>query len=67
MAVPKKGTRALLAHPCVVAVRWLALQHGPSVLLLLLGVCAASEVAVSLVLWLGLSSAYASVWVFREG
>ncbi|MQM18096.1 hypothetical protein Taro_051084 [Colocasia esculenta] len=52
MAIPKKGTRALLAHPCRVAFRWLAFQQGPSVscrrvLLLLLGMRAASVVAVS--------------------
>ncbi|MQM17925.1 hypothetical protein Taro_050908 [Colocasia esculenta] len=54
MSVPKKGTRALLARPCRVAVRWLAFQQGPSVscrrvLLLLLGEhasCASSVVAV---------------------
>ncbi|MQM15241.1 hypothetical protein Taro_048182 [Colocasia esculenta] len=51
MAVPKKGTRALLAHPCRVAFRWLAFQQGPSVscrrvLLLLLSAHATSVIAV---------------------
>ncbi|MQL87852.1 hypothetical protein Taro_020401 [Colocasia esculenta] len=55
MVVPKKGTSTLLARPCRVSIRWLAFQQGPSmscrrVLLLLLGVRAASEVAGSLVL-----------------
>ncbi|MQM07023.1 hypothetical protein Taro_039856 [Colocasia esculenta] len=58
MAVLKKGTSALLARPCRVAIRWLAFQQGPSVscrrvLLLLLGAHAASVVAISLVLRLG--------------
>ncbi|MQM00945.1 hypothetical protein Taro_033690 [Colocasia esculenta] len=66
MAVPKKGTRALLTRPCVVAVRWLAFQQGPSVLLLLLGVHAASVVAVLLMLRLGLSLACAFVWDCSE-
>ncbi|MQM22485.1 hypothetical protein Taro_055538 [Colocasia esculenta] len=68
MVVPKKGTRALLARPCRVAVRWLAFQQGSSVicrrvLLLLLGAHASSVVVVSLVLWLSSSSACMSVWV----
>ncbi|MQL93004.1 hypothetical protein Taro_025630 [Colocasia esculenta] len=58
MDVPKKGTRALLAHSCRVDFRWLAFQQGPSVnrrraLLLLLGAHAASVVASSLMLCLG--------------
>ncbi|MQL83133.1 hypothetical protein Taro_015628 [Colocasia esculenta] len=67
MALPKKGTHALLAHPCRVAFRWLAFQQGPSVLPLLLGVRASSVVVGSLALHLGSSSSCTSVWVCQEG
>ncbi|MQM20313.1 hypothetical protein Taro_053332, partial [Colocasia esculenta] len=51
MVVPKKGTSTMLARPCRVVLSWLAFQQGPGVsckrvLLLLLGVRAASVVAI---------------------